>query len=203
MEEIETSGVIHDNAETPNIDHVVMSLLSLLQNFRGDVVGSTAQRGSADGLHIPTSNQERSQTKIANLGIHLRIEEDVAHFEIAVDDSFAVHVLDRTGDLHGIEANLRFRQALASLDHVHERGVGAQFEDEVCAIVESERSEELDDILVLHLGMDLKLGLELLASCQTCFLNTWADANPTFCSILGGMRLLTIFKAYFCLVGNM
>ena len=64
---------------------------------------------------------------------------------------FAVHILDGTGNLNGVEADLGLCQTFSSLHHVHEGTIIAKLEHEVCAIVEGEGPQELDNILVPHL----------------------------------------------------
>lgn len=151
----------HNDSQTPDIDHVIMALLALFQDLRCDVVWCSAKGRSADSVHITSCNQKSRETKVTNLGIHLRVEEDVAHLQISVDDALAMHVLDCASDLNRVEANLGFGEAFSSLHHIHEGAVGAELEGQVCRLVEGEGSEELHNVLVVHLGMDLKLGLEL------------------------------------------
>lgn len=138
-----------------------MALAALFENLGGNVVGRAAQRRPPHDLHVLAGEEERSQTKVANLGVHVLVEEDVAHLEIAVDNALGVHVLDGTGNLDRVEADLWLRESLSSLDHVHQGAVGAQLQDQVGAALKGEGAVELDDVLVAHLGVDLQFGLEL------------------------------------------
>lgn len=138
-----------------------MSLPSLLENLWSDVVGSSAKSCATNCLHVPTSYQQRSEAEIANLGVHLSIQKDVSHFQITVNDSFVVHVLDGASDLNCVEANFGLSETLPSLNHIHERTIRANFENQVCALVERKGAEEFDNVLLPHLGMYLELGLEL------------------------------------------
>ena len=96
-----------------------MALLALLEDLGGDVVGRSAQGRSPHDLHVLARQEQSSQAKIANLDIHVLVEEDVAHLQVAVDDALHVHVLDGAGNLDRVESHLGFRHTLAPLDHVH------------------------------------------------------------------------------------
>lgn len=138
-----------------------MTLLSLLENFGCDVIGRATQSCPSYGLHIAAGNEQSSQSKVANLGVHSVVEEDVTHLQISVNDALSMHVLDGSGDLHRVESNLGLRQPLALLDHVHKRTIGAELENKIHAVMKRERSEELDNVLLVHLRVDLEFGLEL------------------------------------------
>ena len=112
-------------------------------------------------MHISTCHQESGKSKIANFRVHLGIEKDVAHLQITVDDTFAVHVLNRTSDLDRVETDLGLGETFPSLHHIHQGTIGTQLENQVGAPFVGKSSQELDNILVLHLGMNLELGLEL------------------------------------------
>ena len=112
-------------------------------------------------MHISTCHQKSGKPKITNLCVHLGIEEDVAHLQISVDNAFAVHVLNRTSDLDRVETDLGLGETFPSLHHIHQGTIGTQFENQVGAPFERKGSQELDNILVLHLGVNLELGLEL------------------------------------------
>lgn len=101
-----------------------MALLPLLKNLRSNIVWRAAQRRPSNGLHVPTSHHQRSKAEVANLGIHLVIQKDVAHFQISVNNTLAVHVFDGAGDLDGVESDFGFGEALSTLYHVHKRPVG-------------------------------------------------------------------------------
>lgn len=154
-------GVVHYNAQAPNVYAMVMALLPLLQDLGGDVVRGAAESGTSYGLHVSSGHHQGSEAKVANLSIHPRVEKDVAHLQVTVDDSFTVHVFDSTRNLDGVEAHFGFGETFSPLDHIHERAVGTEFKDEVCGLLKAKCAEEVDDILVLHLGVYLQLGLKL------------------------------------------
>lgn len=141
----------HDNTQTPDVNHVVVAFLAFLEDLRGDIVRSPAQGSSPNGVHILASDKQCSQPKVPNLGIHVLVQENVAHLQVTVDDSLAVHVLDSAGNLDGIESDLGFRQALSPFDHIHKRPIRTQLQDEIGAVFKRERPVELDDVLLLHL----------------------------------------------------
>lgn len=141
---------------------MIVTQLALLQNLRCNVVGCATQRRSSDGVHVFASDKQCSQAEITNFGIHMRVEEDVAHLQITMNNAFSMHVLDGTSDLDGVEARFGFGQTLSSFNHVHQRTVGAKLEDKIGAIGEGKGAVKLDDVLVSHLGMDLKFCLKLI-----------------------------------------
>lgn len=59
-------------------------------DFRSDVVGSTAHRPFAFILEL----QFGGKAKVSNLDAHGGIEEDVGHLEVSVDDLEGVQVCD-------------------------------------------------------------------------------------------------------------
>lgn len=139
-----------------------MALFALFEDFGSNVIRSSAEGRAANGVHVAARYQQRRQAKVANLCIHVRVEEDVAHFQVSVNNAFAVHVLDSAGNLHRVETDLGLGKALSALDHVHERAVGTQLEDEIGAIVEGKGSEKLDDVLVAHFRVYLQFRLKLI-----------------------------------------
>jgi hypothetical protein len=58
-------------------------------DLRSDVVG----RSTHGSLLLLAEFQLGCQSEIPNLDLHIDIEEDIAEFEIAVDNTVAVHVL--------------------------------------------------------------------------------------------------------------
>lgn len=103
-----------------------MALLALFKDLWRDVIWRATQSCPADGLHVPSGDQQGCETEIANLDIHVPVEKDVSHLEIPVDYALRVHVFNGARDLDSIEAHLRFRQALSPLNHVHQRSIRAE-----------------------------------------------------------------------------
>lgn len=96
-----------------------MTSPTFLQDLGSDVVWGTTECCPSDGVHVITSHQKGSQSEIADLGVHVPVKEDVAHFEVAMNDAFAVHILDSASNLHCEKAHFGFRQALPPLHQVH------------------------------------------------------------------------------------
>ena len=71
-------------------------------------------------LHFGFGVHAGGQSEVADLDRHVLREEHVAQLEIAVDDAGGVHVAQSVGQLSQVEANLRLRQRLAVLHHVHQ-----------------------------------------------------------------------------------
>lgn len=141
---------------------MIMSSLVLGKDLRGNVVWRPAECCSSTSLPVFSRHEESCETKVADLHIHILVQEDVSHLEITVDDAFGVHILDRTSHLDRPESYLGLRDKLPLLDHVHQRSIWAEFQNDVCAFLKGKRSVELDDIGVVHLGMDLEFCLEFL-----------------------------------------
>lgn len=140
---------------------MIVAFLSLFKNFWRDVIWRTTKSRSANCSHILSGNQKRRKTEIAYLDVHILVEEDVAHLEIAVDDALGVHVFDSSGNLNSVEADFWFSDEATLLHHIHQRAIRAQLQDNVCAFFVCEGSAEFDNIWVVHFRMNLKLGLEL------------------------------------------
>jgi hypothetical protein len=66
----------------------------------------------------------------------MRIEENIAHLQVTVDDALGMHVLDCSSNLDRVESDLGLSDSLAPLDHVHERPVVALLQNEIRAVVE-------------------------------------------------------------------
>lgn len=67
-----------------------MALLAL-KDLRRYVVGRTADSALTFAIKLQLS----CQAEVSDLDFHLVIDEEVTKFEVAVDDSVAVHVLNR------------------------------------------------------------------------------------------------------------
>ena len=79
-----------------------------------------------------------------------------------MDNAFGVHVLDRASHLDRPKSYLWLGNVFSFLDHVHQRSIGTKLQNDVCALFVRECSMKLDDIRVVHLGMNLEFCLELL-----------------------------------------
>ena len=94
--------------------------------------------------------------------VHLVAEEQVAQFEIAVDDVIVVEVLDAEGDLFHEVTRFRFRHGFAPLMQLHQRPPPAQLQQDVDIFRVLEEAEELDDVVMLEGLVDRDLLRHLL-----------------------------------------
>lgn len=78
-----------------------------------------------------------------------------------MDDVLAMEILDRSTGLDHIATDLRLREVLSCLDHFHQRTVLAQLQHDVGALAKGKGSVELDNVRVVHFGVDLQLRFEL------------------------------------------
>ena len=65
---------LRDDTDSPQIDFLAMAL-ALFQDFRSQVVGSAAHGGSSLGVHILSTDRQGSEAKVADLDVHLLVQE--------------------------------------------------------------------------------------------------------------------------------
>ena len=91
-----------------------MALALVVQDLWRDVVWRATNRLLAFfGVF-----QQRCQAKVANLYLHVLVQEEVAQLQVAVNDRVVVHVLDPREDLHHVVARLGLQVGSAALDNV-------------------------------------------------------------------------------------
>jgi hypothetical protein len=61
------------------------------------------------------------ESEICDLGVHLVVDEHVAKLEVAMDNVLGVEVLAALHELTHVVTDLRLREGLAGLHHVHQR----------------------------------------------------------------------------------
>lgn len=105
---------------------MIVPLLSLFENFRGNIVRRAAERCPAHHLHVLARKKQRGESKVTDLGVHILVEKNVSDLEVAVNDTLGVHVLDSAGNLDTVKAHLGLCQAFTPLDHVHQRTIRTQ-----------------------------------------------------------------------------
>lgn len=75
---------VNDDSDAPHIDFITVPLR--LQYLWSDVIGR-----SADGLLLlPVEVNARGQSEIPDLDVHMLVEEQVAQFQIPMDDLLSV-----------------------------------------------------------------------------------------------------------------
>ena len=138
-----------------------MPLLALFQDLGRDVVGRATEGASPVLRVLLVRDQEGSEAKVADLDVHMLVEEDVPHLQISVDDVLVMHVFDGAAGLDEIRAHLWLREVPSPPDHVHHGPVVAETKDDVGALGKREGAVELDDVGVMHLRVNLEFCLEL------------------------------------------
>lgn len=63
---------------------------------------------------------------VTDLGIHVFVEEDVAQFQVSVDDLVVVQVLDSSEHLHHVVPSLRFSHSLTTFVQLQQRLQGGE-----------------------------------------------------------------------------
>lgn len=98
-----------------------------LQDFGGNVIG-----GAADGpLLLAVELEFGGQAEVSQLEFHLVREEEVAEFEVAVDDFVALQLAHARNDLHHLALHLNLGQPFASAHLFVDGLVGAELQQNV------------------------------------------------------------------------
>ena len=98
-----------------------MSIRGIEQYLGCDII-----RGAANGLlSLPRVLNECREAKVANLDVHVPVEEQIAELEVAMDDLVCVHVVAGTDELDQEKAGLWLGEAATAAKHVHEGTRGA------------------------------------------------------------------------------
>lgn len=157
-----------------------------LHNLRRDIIWGPTQ----SPFLLIAKLELGGQPEVADLEIHVLVEEDVAHLEVPVDDPIAVHVLEGRDDLEHEVPGLLDGELLPLLDHLAECFVNAELQDDVDVLGVLEDAVELDYVLVVQGFMNLDFGKQL------------SRLAGTFCLALFFCRvpLSITFMAYICLV---
>ena len=97
-------GVEHD-ADCPDVD--LEAVPRFAEYLGGDVVG-----GAAGGVPAISGRPDPGgEAEVAQLHLHLVVEEDVAELDIAVDDAVGVEVLEGVDDLEEVVLGLDLGEA--------------------------------------------------------------------------------------------
>lgn len=118
---------IKDDANRPGINLEAMSIRGVEQYLWCDVVGRTT-----DGL-LPLAGtlNERGKTKVADLDVHVGIEEKVAKLQITVNDLMSMHIMAGTNELYHEKSGFRLGKNATVVQHAHERAVGAELKGHI------------------------------------------------------------------------
>ena len=134
-----------------------MSVGGIEENLRRNVVW----RATDCLLPFTGAFDESSKPKVTDFDIHVRIEKEVAKFQITVDDLMGVHIVTCTDELDHEESGFGFSEATATTEHVHERATGAKFERHVDVGLIFKTFLETNNIGVLQGLVDLDFGVQL------------------------------------------
>lgn len=134
-----------------------MSVGGIEEHLRCNVV----RRATYGLLAFTGAFDECSESKVANFDIHVRIQEEVAKFEITMDDLMRVHVVTSSNKLNHEESSLRFGEAAAAAKHIHERTAGAQLQRHINIGLIFKTFLEADDIWMLEGLVNLNFGVQL------------------------------------------
>ncbi len=135
---------VQNTTQRPNVHLVRVALL--VEDLGRDVVRRAAQSLFAFALEIDACGQ----AKVADLELHVVVEEQVAQLQVTVNDFVVVQVLTSQDDLTHKIAGLGLSDGLTSLVHLHERSPATQLQDNVHVLIVLEERVELDNVLVMH-----------------------------------------------------
>ena len=131
-----------------------------LKDFGRNIVRRTAN----GALFLAVEVEFGRQAEIAQLYLHLVVQEQVAKFEIAMDDTVRVQVLQGVNDLHSVTLHLQLMQSLPALQQLIHRLVVAEFKKDVHILTILEEVLEVAHMGVLDTAMNLDLTHQLLLS---------------------------------------
>ena len=110
------------------------------------IVRCATHGSSTNCAVVVLGKKQGSKAKIADLDVHVLVEEEVAGLEIAMDDVSLMQVLDGATCLDHESTNLGHGEVLALLDRISERAILTQLQNNISTRVEGEGAVELDDI---------------------------------------------------------
>lgn len=129
-----------------------------LEYFRCNVVRCTAY----GPLFLSIEVQLSGESEISQLYFHFVVEEEVAQFEISVDDAVAMKVLQSVDDLQSVALHFQFVETFSPSEKFVHRLVLTQLQQHVDILCVLEEVLEEDDVGVLDGAVDLDLAHELL-----------------------------------------
>ena len=145
------------DAQRPNI-HLVRVAALALEYLGGDIVRRTANRA----LLLTIEVKLRGKAKITQFDLHFVVEEEVAKFEVTVDDSVRVKVLEGGNNLGCVALHLQFVESLTALEQLVHALVLAQFEKDVNILTVFEEVLEMTHIIVFDAAVNLYLAHQFL-----------------------------------------
>jgi hypothetical protein len=134
-----------------------MPIRSIEEHLRGNIV----RRPTYRLLPLAGVLNESRKPKVANLDVHIRVQEEVTKFQIPMDDLVSVHVVACADELDHEKASFGFGESATAAQHVHERSRGAELKRHVDIVIVFEALLEVDDVGVLERAMDLNFCVKL------------------------------------------
>ena len=123
------------------------------EHFGCDVVRSTAN-GS---LLFTVKVELRRQTEIAQLDLHLVVEEKIPELQVAMDDSVLVKVLQGINDMRSVALNFQLVKALTPFEKLVHALILAKLEEDVYILAVLEEVLEVAHVVMLDTSMNLDL----------------------------------------------
>lgn len=148
---------VQNNTNTPRIHLETMSIRHIEQHLRRNIVRRSTDRL----LPLPGTLDQRREPEIADLNVHVRVEEKVAELQVTVDDLVFVHVVAGADELDHEEAGFWLAEFASRAEHVGEGAHGAEAEGHVDVGFVFEDVMKFDDVGVLEGAVDLDLGVKL------------------------------------------
>ena len=148
---------VDDDAERPDINFIRVTALAF-EHLGCDVVRSTAN----SSLLFTVKVELRRQTEVAQLDLHLVVEEKISEFQVAMDYSVLVKVLKRINDLRSVALDFQFVKALAPFEKLVHALILAKLEKDVYIFAVLEEVLEVAHIVMLDASMNLDLAHKLL-----------------------------------------
>ena len=127
---------INNDPERPPINRLAMALI--LQNFWGEILRRATKGKSSVLDHF-------SKTKISQLNVAIRRNEQVFRFEVSVDDIFAMEVLEDEDELGGVEGGFVGLEHAFFSEVGEELSAGNVFQEEVDGCGVLVHALEVDD----------------------------------------------------------
>lgn len=131
----------------------------LLEDLRRDVVGCAADCL----LDLTFGLDPGRQPKIADLGLHLIIDQDIAQFEIPMNDALLMNINQRLDHLADIHPGLMFDQPFPPLDQILKCVVPAILQQDINILLVLESVNKLNDVFVFESFVDFNFDEEFVA----------------------------------------
>lgn len=134
-----------------------MSVRYVEQHLRRNIIRCSTNRL----LPLTRILDQRCESKVSHLDIHVAVKEEIAELQIAVDHLVLVHVVTGTNQLDHEEARFGLGEFASAAEHVHEGAGGTEAESHVDVLVVFETLVKLDNVGVLKGAVNLDFSIKL------------------------------------------